>query len=69
MLHPSIDDLLDIIDSKYTLVTIAAKRARELREDESLTLDRPVSKKYVGMALEEIHARNITYEHSYKRSS
>lgn len=28
MLHPSIDDLLDIIDSKYTLVTIAAKRAR-----------------------------------------
>jgi len=31
MLNPSIDSLLQKIDSKYTLVTVAAKRAREMQ--------------------------------------
>jgi DNA-directed RNA polymerase omega subunit len=30
MIEPKIDDLLAQVDSKYTLVTLAAKRAREI---------------------------------------
>lgn len=30
MIEPSIDDLLEKVDSKYTLVILAAKRAREI---------------------------------------
>ena len=42
-------------DSKYSLVVLAAKRARSLLEGESTQLE-PKSQKYVGMALEEIAA-------------
>jgi DNA-directed RNA polymerase subunit omega len=30
MIEPKIDDLLDKVDSRYTLVILAAKRAREI---------------------------------------
>ena len=30
MIEPKIDDLLAAVDSKYSLVTLAAKRAREI---------------------------------------
>ena len=30
MIEPKIDELLSQVDSKYTLVTLAAKRAREI---------------------------------------
>ncbi|MGE8204138.1 DNA-directed RNA polymerase subunit omega [Heyndrickxia sp. NPDC080065] len=59
MLYPSIDKLLKIIDSKYSLVSVAAKRARNLQEDGKETLDHFVSKKYVGKALEEIYAKTL----------
>ncbi|ARK31055.1 DNA-directed RNA polymerase subunit omega [Halalkalibacter krulwichiae] len=56
MLYPSIDSLLTKLDSKYTLVTVSAKRAREIKEDMSRgpMVNRPVSHKPVGVALEEI---------------
>ncbi|RDI47512.1 DNA-directed RNA polymerase subunit omega [Falsibacillus pallidus] len=60
MLYPSIDSLLTKIDSKYSLVTIAAKRARNLQDKSPITLDKTVSHKYVGKALEEIHADHLT---------
>lgn len=60
MLEPSIDDLQTKIKSKYTLVTIAAKRARQIREQEKQVLvDNPKSNKYVGIALEEIMADKL----------
>ena len=30
MIEPKIDDLLSVVDSKYSLVILAAKRAREI---------------------------------------
>jgi len=30
MIHPPIEDLLDTVDSKFTLVTLAARRARNI---------------------------------------
>ncbi|ALX50508.1 DNA-directed RNA polymerase subunit omega [Lentibacillus amyloliquefaciens] len=60
MLEPSIDDLQTKIKSKYTLVTIAAKRARQIREeDKKVLVDDPKSNKYVGLALEEIMADKL----------
>ncbi|PSL51137.1 DNA-directed RNA polymerase subunit omega [Salsuginibacillus halophilus] len=66
MLHPSIDELMRTIDSKYTLVTISAQRAREFQEMEEVTpnVEKSTSNKYVGMALEEIQAGTLTYQHS-----
>ncbi|MDG4655880.1 DNA-directed RNA polymerase subunit omega [Ectobacillus antri] len=61
MLNPSIDALLQKIDSKYTLVTVASKRAREMQQHRDCRLDRPVSHKYVGKSLEEIDAKLLGY--------
>lgn len=62
MLEPSIDSLQKKIKSKYTLVTLAARRARHLLETNAndLTIEHPDSVKYVGMALEEIQAGKLT---------
>lgn len=62
MLYPSIDSLLTKIDSKYSLVSVAAKRARKLQsQDERFYLPKYVSHKQVGKALEEIHADKLTF--------
>jgi DNA-directed RNA polymerase subunit omega len=53
MLYPSIDKLMEKTDSKYSLVVLAAKRARQLL-DKNEPLDKPVSKKPLANALEEI---------------
>ena len=55
MLYPSIDSLMTKIDSKYSLVSVAAKRARQLQTSEATILDKYVSHKNVGKALEEIN--------------
>ena len=56
MLYPSVDSLKGKVDSKYTLVTLAAKRARELQEKENELLHSYRSVKSVGRALEEVAA-------------
>jgi DNA-directed RNA polymerase subunit omega len=60
MIYPSIDNLMEKVDSKYKLVTVAAKRARKLQEKSPLLIDKPVSHKFVGKALEEISAGELT---------
>jgi DNA-directed RNA polymerase subunit omega len=62
MLYPSIDKLLLKVDSKYSLVVAASKRARMLREGAKSDIRQPVSHKYVGVALEELYGDNIHYE-------
>src|SRR4051794_4721340 len=55
LLYPSIDSLLTKIDSKYSLVSVAAKRARVMQLQNNAQLEKYVSHKSVGKALEEIH--------------
>ncbi len=64
MLYPSIDSLMEKLDSKYTLVTVSSRRAREIREDASRAplVRKPVSHKPVGVALEEIIHEQLRYE-------
>lgn len=57
MVDPSIDYLASKVDSKYTLVILAAKRARELTKPSA-----NASEKEVSTALEEIAHDKITYE-------
>ena len=59
MLKPSIDSLLDRVNSKYSLVILASKRAHELDASAQPTLDSFDSVKSVGQALEEIDAGNV----------
>lgn len=61
MIYPSIDVLLEKVDSKYTLVISAAKRGRQLRNGSKKTVNE-VYQKDVTTALHEIEAGNIEYE-------
>ena len=57
MVDPSIDYLAEKVDSKYTLVILAAKRARELTDG-----NHNLTEKEVSTALCEIADDTITYE-------
>ncbi|MUT66810.1 DNA-directed RNA polymerase subunit omega [Paenibacillus sp. NEAU-GSW1] len=54
MLYPSIDEMVKKVDSKYSLVVAASRRARMLRNGDKSELRSPKSRKFVGVALEEI---------------
>lgn len=53
MCFPSIDNLVKKVDSKYTLVTLAALRARELTDGQPALISGTSNKKPVTVALEE----------------
>lgn len=62
MLYPSIDKLLEKIDSKYSLVILSSKRAHELHHHAEPKVDAFESHKNVGRALEEIAAGEIVLD-------
>ena len=61
MIFPSIDKLLNIVDSKYELVLIAARRSKEISKTGFLQMDESdyKSKRNIGRALEEVSAGMI----------
>ena len=71
MMDPPIETLLEKVDSKYTLVSLAAKRGREVNSyfnqlGEGLGQIVPpqvtsISRKPLSISLEEIAAGKITY--------
>ena len=61
MIYPSLDILVTKVDSKYTLVVLAAKRAREIM-DGAASLVESKSNKQVTIALEEVAQDKISYE-------
>ena len=68
MREPSVDKLLEKIDSKYKIAYIAAKRARQISNDGVSQMDyvtdlpEAESAKSVGLALEEILHDVVNYE-------
>ncbi|MGH9157953.1 MAG: DNA-directed RNA polymerase subunit omega [Acidimicrobiales bacterium] len=72
MMEPAIEALLDKVDSKFTLVTLSARRGRQINSyfnqlGEGLGAIVPpqvasVSRKPLSIALEEVAADKITYE-------
>ena len=76
MIHPRIDELLQNVDSRYALVIVAAKRARQINnyhqqlgegtfEDFPPPLVESRSKNYLTIALEEVAEGKI--KHEYKK--
>ena len=71
-MNPTIEDLLERVDSKFTLVTLAARRARQVNSyfnqlGEGLGSIVPpqvtsTARKPLSIAFEEIAADKITYE-------
>ena len=61
MIFPSIDKLLNIVDSKYELVLIAARRSKEIYKTGFLQMDENEykSKRNIGRALEEVNEKLI----------
>lgn len=58
MIYPSIDKLLNIVDSKYTLVHVASIRSKQMLESNHFQMkeNEYVNKKELGRALEEVKA-------------
>jgi DNA-directed RNA polymerase subunit omega len=72
VIHPRVDELLENVDSRYALVIVAAKRARQINNyhhqlgegtfDQLLPpLVESRSKNYLTMSLEEIQEGKIKY--------
>lgn len=61
MVTPSINTLLTKVDSRYTLVVLAAKRAREILESKKEIQEdgKPMNK--VTVALDEVAREKISY--------
>lgn len=62
MNKPALKDLEKQVDSKYTLVTLAAKRARELTDGADILAEDVDTEKVVSIALEEIAEGKIGYQ-------
>ena len=75
MIHPRIDELLERVESRYALVIVAAKRARQINnyhhqlgeglgfEEAPPPLIESRSKNYLTMAMEEIAQGKIAYDY------
>ncbi len=61
MIYPSADKIDKEIDSKYALVVLAAKRARQIKEGGRLLIDTR-STNPLTIALEEIASGRVKYE-------
>lgn len=62
LIYPSIDKLLNVVDSKYQLVHISARRSKEMTNNDyyQMPVNKYVSKKNIGRALEEVAEGLIT---------
>jgi len=74
MIEPKIDDLLTHVDSRYTLVILSAKRAREINAYYSQLgegrgefvpplVESSIDSKPLAVAMEEIALGKILYDH------
>ena len=61
LIKPTLESLMTKVDSKYTLVTLAANRARQLTDGDEPLVDVDTTK-VVSIAMEEIDQGKITYE-------
>ena len=64
MIYPSIDKILNVINSKYELVHVISQRSKEMAKTGHYQMPeyKYVSKKNLGRALEEIEANLLTVQ-------
>ena len=61
MLHPSINKLLDKVDSRYTLVMLVSKRARQIVDGDTPKVNIKTTKP-VTLALHEVYEDKVKYK-------
>lgn len=61
MLNPLLEDVLEKGDSRYSLVMLTAKRAREIIDGAQILIHTD-SKRPVSIAMEEIAQGKVTYK-------
>ncbi len=61
MIYPSIDKILNFVDSKYALVYVVANRSKEMLKTKHYQMEEKdyVSEKTIGRALEEVYENLI----------
>ena len=62
LLYPSINEIRKKADSRYTLVVLAAKRARDIIDGKPMLVEDGNVEKPVSIAAEEIAEDYITYK-------
>ena len=62
MLYPSVNEIRKKADSRYTLVILTAKRARDIIDGKPLLVKNGNAEKPVSVAAEEIVTDAITYK-------
>ena len=62
MIYPSIDKLLKVVDSKYTLVHMVSERSKQMLNNDHYQMreNEYVSLKEIGRSLEEIEKGLVT---------
>ena len=60
MIEPSIDELLEKVESRYMLVTVISKRAREIVAGDDLMVETD-DKKPINIAIQEFNEGKIVY--------
>ena len=74
MIDPRVDTLLESVDSRYALVVVAAKRARQINnyhhmlgegsfDEAPPPMIESRSKNYLTMSLEEVAQNKLSYEY------
>ncbi|WMJ82101.1 DNA-directed RNA polymerase subunit omega [Clostridium sp. MB40-C1] len=62
MINPSIVDLLDKVDNRYSLVTVTSKRARQLIDGETVLVNIDENVKPLTMAINEVNEGKVLYK-------
>ena len=60
----SVDKLIDMVDSRYSLVTIISKRARQIIDGSDILIRTPTNKP-VGIAIEEFYDKKYEAIYDY----
>lgn len=68
MIYPSINKLLNIVNSKYELVHVVSLRSKQMHDYKNYQMDETEyrSKKNIGRAMEELEVGLIKVKNTYK---
>ncbi len=62
----SVDKLIDMVDSRYSLVTVISKRARQIIDGSDILIKTPTNKP-VGIAIEEFYDEKYEAIYDYDK--
>lgn len=61
MYKPSIDELLEKVENRYSLAMVVSKRSRQITDGDDVTIKVKDREKPIDIAIEELDADQLTY--------